>query len=237
MKRLLLLLTLIAGPIFAQGPAGNPVVLGEADQVTLAEIDDASNSPSVGDVVTVGAGGDDLNYITPNAGTDITADLEEEGQINATAVTGNAADDQLIVGDSASASSYKTLTDCPSGGVSYTASTNTFGCTAVGGSQVQDFDAPVEVTIATGAVSPSCSANNVCRIDIDTEADAASDDLTTFNCTAGAVFVVAAEDGTRSVVIQASSATDFTLDSAADRAILECDTTNSVEFIARHNGG
>ena len=233
--RKLLALLLFALPLF--GATGDPVWVGVADSISLVELDDDANSPSAGDFIVVETGDATVDYLTPNGGTDVTADLEEEGQVNATAVTGNAVDDQLIVGSGASTAAYATLSDCPSGGVSYTASTNTFGCTAVGGSQIQDFEAPVEVTISTGAISPSCSANNICRLHIDTESDAASDDLTSVTCTAGAVFVVSAEDDARSVVIQAASATDFTLDDADDRAILECDATNSVEFIARHNGG
>jgi hypothetical protein len=64
-----------------------------------------------------------------HAGTDISADLEEEGQINATAVTGNAAIHQLIVGSGASASDYKTVPDCHTENhLTYTQSTRVFGC-------------------------------------------------------------------------------------------------------------
>ena len=66
-----------------------------------------------------------------HANTDVTADLEEEGQINATAVTGNAADDQVIVGSGASAAAYKTIPDCNTdNNLTYTQSTNTIGCEA-----------------------------------------------------------------------------------------------------------
>ncbi len=49
--------------------------------------------------------------LTQNAGTDVTADLEEEGQINVTAVTGNVADTQLLVGTGASTAAWRTLSN------------------------------------------------------------------------------------------------------------------------------
>jgi hypothetical protein len=64
-----------------------------------------------------------------HAGTDISADLEEEGQINATAVTGNAADDQVLLGSGANALAYATIPDCHTGSMlTYTQSTNTWAC-------------------------------------------------------------------------------------------------------------
>jgi hypothetical protein len=64
-----------------------------------------------------------------HASTDITADLEEEGEINATAVTGNAADDQVLLGSGASAIAYATVPDCNTENMlTYTQGTNTWGC-------------------------------------------------------------------------------------------------------------
>lgn len=83
-------------------------------------------------IVVLGSAGFDSIAIslTQNAGTDVTADLEEEGQINATAVTGNAADDKVLLGTGASAAAWTAVTDCTGTGksVTYDASTNTFGC-------------------------------------------------------------------------------------------------------------
>ena len=68
-----------------------------------------------------------------NAGTSVTADLEEEGEINITAVTGNAADDQILLGSGVSAAAYAAIPDCNTGSsLSYTAVTNTFSCEAAG---------------------------------------------------------------------------------------------------------
>ncbi len=47
-----------------------------------------------------------------NAGTDITADLEEELQIGVTDVTGNAIDDQFLLGTGANAVSWSTMPNC-----------------------------------------------------------------------------------------------------------------------------
>ena len=49
-----------------------------ADAVGTAELDDDANSPTAGDIVMVEAGDASFTYATPNAGTDVTADLEEE---------------------------------------------------------------------------------------------------------------------------------------------------------------
>ena len=99
------------------------------------------------------------------------------------------------------------------------------------------YSAPSELTIATGAVTSTCAADNRCYYTLDTEADAASDDLTTFNCTAGSEMVVYPADGTRTVVLQAQGGSDFSLDNAADRAVLHCVSTNTVQLVSRENGG
>ncbi len=48
------------------------------DCIDLAKLDDDAGSPTAGDFLGVRAGATDVAYITPNAGTDVTADLEEE---------------------------------------------------------------------------------------------------------------------------------------------------------------
>ena len=66
-----------------------------------------------------------------HAGTDPTADLEEEGQINATVVTGNSADDQVLLGSGVNTAAYATIPNCNTEfSLSYTAATNTFSCEA-----------------------------------------------------------------------------------------------------------
>lgn len=48
------------------------------DSVGTSELDDDSNTPAAGAFVIVETGGDSFDYLSPNAGTDVTADLEEE---------------------------------------------------------------------------------------------------------------------------------------------------------------
>ena len=48
------------------------------DEVGTDELDDDANTPTAGDFVIVEAGGASFDYVTANAGTDVTADLEEE---------------------------------------------------------------------------------------------------------------------------------------------------------------
>lgn len=50
----------------------------ETDAVTLTVLDDDANTPTAGDLVVVETGAASVDYLTPNAGTDVTADLEEE---------------------------------------------------------------------------------------------------------------------------------------------------------------
>lgn len=82
--------------------------------------------------VTGSAAADSVTFdILTHAGTDITADLEEEGQINATAVTGNAADDQVLLGTAASAAAWTIVVNCADTAgnhLNYTQATNTFSC-------------------------------------------------------------------------------------------------------------
>jgi len=49
-----------------------------ADAVGTSELDDDANTPTAGDFVVVETGAASFDYVTPNAGTDVTADLEEE---------------------------------------------------------------------------------------------------------------------------------------------------------------
>jgi hypothetical protein len=119
----------------------------------------ADNAPSDADVLTYDSTGTNFAWITPDAGTDITADLEEEGQINATAVTGNAADDQVILGSGASTAAYATIPDCNSNNMlTYTQSTNTWGCDADDGA---GGGAPVGVQYVVGASDATLTAEKI----------------------------------------------------------------------------
>lgn len=97
--------------------------------------------------------------LTQNAGTDVTADLEEEGQINATVVTGNAADDQVITGSGASAAAWKTIPDCNTNNMlTYTQATNTWGCDADDGA---GGGAPIGATYITLTNDATLSAERL----------------------------------------------------------------------------
>lgn len=64
----------------------------------------------------------------------------------------SAADDNVMLGNGTTWQS-KALTDCPSGGVSYNASTNTFGCTAVGSALNPTLIFTSETKIASGSTT------------------------------------------------------------------------------------
>ena len=64
----------------------------------------------------------------------------------------SASDDNLMVGNGTTWQS-KALTDCPSGGVSYNASTNAFGCTSVGSAINPTLSFSSETKIASGSTT------------------------------------------------------------------------------------
>lgn len=89
-----------------------------------------------------------------------------------------------------------------------------------------DLGAPTELTISAGAVTITKSYHTV-----DTEADAASDDLDTINGTQdGRILILRAESGTRTVVIKNNTGNiltrdgaDFSLDDVKDRFMCQYD--------------
>lgn len=66
--------------------------------------------------------------------------LEEEGEINATAITGNAADDQVLVGTGPNAMAFVSLVDCANGteSLDWNAATGTFVCQTITGGSASD---------------------------------------------------------------------------------------------------
>jgi len=106
----------------------------------------------------------------------------------------------------------------------------------VGASQI-DLATQEELTIATGAVTSVCAADNICAVDIATEGGAGTDDLDTFNCTLGSLTYLRANVTTNTVVLKAHSGPDFSLDSTEDYAVYICDTANLPELVSRANGG
>ena len=129
--------------------AGNEIsITNGAGSITL-DVNEANLDLAVigGTLGTGQADGDFLLASEQNAGTNVTTDLEEEGQINATVVTGNAADDQLLLGSGANAAAYATVPDCDTPTTSkllYDQATNTFSCgtdqDTGGGSSVEAYE-------------------------------------------------------------------------------------------------
>lgn len=94
-----------------------------------------------------------------------------------------------------------------------------------------------ELTIATGEITITKTFHSV-----DTESDAASDDLDTINGgTDGDIIVLRAQDSARSVVIKdgtgnIASAGDFTMDNVHDMITLIYDGTSWLELSRSDNG-
>lgn len=94
-----------------------------------------------------------------------------------------------------------------------------------------------ELTIASGAVTATGS-----RHTIDTEADAASDDLDTISGTTdGQILVLSAADGARTVVAKDGTGNlkltaDFSMDNAEDRLVLMSNGTNLFEICRSDSG-
>lgn len=90
-----------------------------------------------------------------------------------------------------------------------------------------------ELTISSGGVTITQSG----CYDIDTESDAASDDLTAITCPAGAQFVFKAESDARTVVLKSANyqvygATDQSLDQDGDMAVGFCSAVNTPVIFA-----
>jgi hypothetical protein len=120
------------------------------DTLTNKTLTAAANAVEADDLICTNCIDD--TEVTTNAGTALSADLEEEGQINATAVTGNAADDQVILGSGASTAAYATVPDCNTEQMlTYTQATNTWGCEAdddSGGTPTQIVQLNSDMTVA-----------------------------------------------------------------------------------------
>jgi hypothetical protein len=125
---------------------------------------DISSNTNLGATAPITLSGDAVG-INQNVGTDVTADLEEEGQINATGVTGDAADDQVLLGSGVNALAYKSLPDCSDSGgnhLNYDAASNAFSCGASGAAESDPTltdDGAVTFGAGSGSVTLSFDAD------------------------------------------------------------------------------
>jgi hypothetical protein len=168
--------------------------------------------------------------LTQNAGTDVTADLEEEGQINATAVTGNAADDQVLLGSGASALAYATIPDCNTNNMlTYTQATNTWGCDADDGAGGGD-------NVLVDGVGANTNADFLSTGDIDFAFDGTSDTDIVANINADKVAPDELADGTDNAVAGecvkvAAGGTSFEYATCASGVFTDIDTDYADETV------
>jgi len=103
--------------------------------------------------------------ITQHAGTDVTADLEEEGQVGDTTVTGTAADDQVILGSGAGTATWVSVPNCTDTGgnhLNYTTATNTLSCgTSSSGGPGGGFDPDTNADIFDDFLPNSTSTQSI----------------------------------------------------------------------------
>ena len=163
-----------------------------------------------------------------DAGADFTAGILRvaRGGTNLSA----AAEDNVMVGN-ATTWQAKALTDCNTGNyLTYTIATNAFGCEVDGGGTNPLSLSPEALTISAGVVTMTGAANTRTYHTIDTEASAATDDLTTINCTADSEHVIYALDDARTVVVKVASGfsdTDFSMNHTKDTLELRCPAANT----------
>jgi hypothetical protein len=118
------------------------------DAVGTAELDDDANTPTAGDFVVVETGDASFDYLTPDAGTDVTADLEEEAHVTEHAENG--ADELLGESMGTACTENQILKANASGGLDCAAD-------ATGGSPTFDAIATGTNTTATMTVGTGAS--------------------------------------------------------------------------------
>jgi hypothetical protein len=126
------------------------IIIGDGtDQVEFVPTEDFSGDATVDVAGAVTVADNSHSHTASNisdqdAGTDITADLEEEGAINTTAVTGNAIDHAALVGTGASTAGWtNAIPDCNTENhLTFEQTGNTWGCEADdgGGGGMTSFD-------------------------------------------------------------------------------------------------
>jgi hypothetical protein len=103
------------------------------------------------------------------------------------------------------------------------------------------FAAPSEKTIASGEITV-IGTNYFRHHTVDTEGDAASDDLTTINGgNPGELLIIRAESGSRDVVCKDGASlimgSDFTFNNIADSMLLLCVSAGVWYPLTKYNGG
>jgi hypothetical protein len=98
-----------------------------------------------------------------------------------------------------------------------------------------------ELTISSGSVTVSGTVA-LRRHTVDTEGDAATDDLTTISGgNIGEILIISAANDARTVVVKQGTGlliqADFSLDSIDDMMMLECKSANVWREISRANNG
>ena len=197
--------------------------------------------------------GSDVNWVVVDFGRDFTGSLVvttsdavpltlnrlSPGENVAIAISsfvdslyvGMSANEEFVVGPTANLASEGTFSIDPS-----------TGDTTVGGyltltSGFLNLGSPTELTISSGVVTATKSYHS-----IDTESDAASDDLDTINGgTEGGMLILRAADSARTVVCKDGTGNlqlsgDFSLNNAADRLTLQYDGSNWCELSRSDNG-
>ncbi len=116
-------------------------------------------------------------------------------------------------------------------------STSVWNCAADVGINPLTIAGTSELTIATGSVTATCAADNICFWTIDTESDGATDDFSAVVCTAGSMHFWSAADDARSVVFTLGPGFNFTLDDIDDQVSTICSATNTMKILTRENAG
>lgn len=236
------------------GVSGNPTVSVSATyagQASITTVGTIATGTWEGTTIAVAQGGTgDTSYtngqllIGNTTGNTLTKAVLTEGEgIDITNGTGSI----TISGEDASTSnkgvaSFNSTNFSVSSGAVNTiqnidsTATPTFNGLNISGGML-NIGTPTELTIGTGAVTVTRS-----RHTIDTESDAASDDLDNISGgTTGDILIISAVNDARTVVAKDATGNlqlngDFSMDNSQDRLVLEYEGTNWIELSRSDNG-